>query len=364
MYTEEQLAAVARRENNKKRKYLVVNRLQGKHLPVSPGAALGMFGELAAAAKKQYGGERTLVIGFAETATAIGAAIAAEMDSWYIQTTREPIRDTAFFSFAEAHSHAVEQTLARGALDEIMPGIDRVLFAEDEITTGRTILNIAGILEQAYGKKAFAAASLLNGMDTGAQMQFAEKNIGLEYLVKTDHGPYAAQAECYAGDGARFVPVFSQKEYPADKAGGYIDARRLTKGKIYQGACMALWNGIREYVPHEKCRILVLGTEEFMYPALYAAREMEKMGHDVRFHATTRSPILPSKEEDYPLHGRYELRSLYDAGRTTYLYELAAYDEVFVITDAPPQEQGLASLLGALEKAGNQKIRIVRWCGE
>ncbi len=36
MYKEEDLVRIAKRENNTKRKYLVVNRLQGKHIPVSP----------------------------------------------------------------------------------------------------------------------------------------------------------------------------------------------------------------------------------------------------------------------------------------------------------------------------------------
>lgn len=364
MYTEKQLVAVARRENNTKRNYLVVNRLQGKHLPVSPKEAMRMFGELAAAAKKRYGLERTLVIGFAETATAIGAALAAELDSWYIQTTREPVRDTAYFSFSEPHSHAVNQMLARGDLDHIMPCVERILFAEDEVTTGRTILNIVSVLEQAYGKKAFAAVSLLNGMDADAEARFAEKGVEATYLVKTNHKPYETAAERYKGDGARFSPVFSEKAYPVLEAGGYINARRLTKGKEYRNACAGLWEEIRRAVPGGKHSILVLGTEEFMYPALFAAREMEKLGHAVRFHATTRSPIQPSREEGYPLHARYELRSPYDGERTTYLYELAGYDEVFVVTDAPKEGQGLMSISGALETAGNRKIQIVRWCGK
>ena len=37
MYTEQGVVRIARRENNNKRKYLVVNRLQGKHVPVKPG---------------------------------------------------------------------------------------------------------------------------------------------------------------------------------------------------------------------------------------------------------------------------------------------------------------------------------------
>lgn len=62
-YTEQELAAVAKRENNKKRSYLVVNRLQGKHVPVSPGKALRMFGSLAELLLEEYRGERLLLIG-------------------------------------------------------------------------------------------------------------------------------------------------------------------------------------------------------------------------------------------------------------------------------------------------------------
>ena len=48
MYKEKQLVGIAKRENNTKRKYLVVNRLQGKHIPVRPKEAFQMFSELAA----------------------------------------------------------------------------------------------------------------------------------------------------------------------------------------------------------------------------------------------------------------------------------------------------------------------------
>ena len=91
MYQEEDLVRIAKRENNNKRSYLVVNRLQGKHIPVKPHEALTMFRELAAQLKERYAGERLLLIGFAETATAIGAAVAAELGAAYMQTTREAI---------------------------------------------------------------------------------------------------------------------------------------------------------------------------------------------------------------------------------------------------------------------------------
>ena len=40
MYTECELVRIAKRENNRKRNYLVVNPLQGKHIPVSPGIVM------------------------------------------------------------------------------------------------------------------------------------------------------------------------------------------------------------------------------------------------------------------------------------------------------------------------------------
>ena len=72
-YVEQDLVRIARRENNTKRSYLVVNPLQGKHIPVSPKRALKLFADLADTIRNAYAGERLLLIGFAETATAIGA---------------------------------------------------------------------------------------------------------------------------------------------------------------------------------------------------------------------------------------------------------------------------------------------------
>ena len=72
-YTQSDCVRIAKRENNTKRNYLVVNPLQGKHIPVSPSKSLELFDSLAGRVKAAYPGERILFIGFAETATAIGA---------------------------------------------------------------------------------------------------------------------------------------------------------------------------------------------------------------------------------------------------------------------------------------------------
>lgn len=366
-YTEQELAAVAKRENNKKRSYLVVNRLQGKHVPVSPGKALRMFGSLAELLLEEYRGERLLLIGFAETATAIGAAVAEKLGALYIQTTREQIRDVEYFYFSEQHSHATEQKLVKDDLDQVMERVDRIIFIEDEITTGNTIRNIIELLKKAYpGCAGFSAASLLNGMAKTYQEEYAKSGIRLHWLLRTCHDSYEERAADCRGDGIchgcdSSLPAVVPEEY---RISGCRDARRLTDGTLYKTACRQMGReAVERLQPVRGERILVIGTEEFMYPALVLASMLEEKTGWVRCHSTTRSPILVSSEAWYPLHERYELRSLYDRQRTTFLYDLSAYDRVCMVTDAGEEEkEGLYSLINALVSCGNERICVIRWC--
>ena len=366
-YTEQELAAVAKRENNKKRTWLVVNRLQGKHVPVSPGKALRMFDSLAELLLEEYRGERLLLIGFAETATAVGAAVAEKLGALYIQTTREQIQDVEYFYFSEQHSHATEQKLVKDDLDRVMERVDRIIFIEDEITTGNTIRNIIELLKKAYpGCAGFSAASLLNGMAKTYQEEYAKSGIRLHWLLRTCHDSYEERAADCRGDGIchgcdSSLPAVVPEEY---RISGCRDARRLTDGTLYKTACRQMGReAVERLQPVRGERILVIGTEEFMYPALVLTSMLEEKTGWVRCHSTTRSPILVSSEAWYPLHERYELRSLYDRQRTTFLYDLSAYDRVCMVTDAGEEEkEGLYSLINALVSCGNERICVIRWC--
>lgn len=389
MYTEAELVRIAKRENNTRRKYLVVNRLQGKHIPVSPKEALQMFRSLAELIKEAYPSERLLMVGFAETATAIGAAVAIECQAAYMQTTREVIDDVDYLYFSESHSHATEQKLVKTDLDKIIGKTDRIIFIEDEVTTGNTILNIVRLIQKTYAKPvSFAVASILNGMNEEALENYQNLKIPVHYLVKTTHDTYTEIAEQYQADGICHIctkpqeeEIQRQKEMRQQKKAtqqievqeisGWINARRLHTADTYKQACEQLWQEIQQKYGYTKYtketetgrRILVLGTEEFMYPALYVGAKLEEAGYTVRMHATTRSPIAVSKEEKYPLHTRYELASLYDKNRTTFVYDLAEYEEVLVLTDAQKQEtEGWESLQRALTLNHNRQIRGIRWC--
>lgn len=395
MYTEAELVRIAKRENNTRRKYLVVNRLQGKHIPVSPKEALQMFRSLAELIKEAYPSERLLMVGFAETATAIGAAVAIECQAAYMQTTREVIDGVDYLYFSESHSHATEQKLVKTDLDKIIGKTDRIVFIEDEVTTGNTILNIVRLIQKTYAQPvSFAVASILNGMNEEALENYKNLKIPVHYLVKTAHDTYTEIAEQYQADGTCHIctkpqekEVEQQKEVQqqiemqqtkeaqqpieVQEISGWINARRLHTADTYKQACEQLWQEIQKKYGYTKYtketetgrRILVLGTEEFMYPALYVGAKLEEAGYTVRMHATTRSPIAVSKEEKYPLHTRYELASLYDKNRTTFVYDLTEYEEVLVLTDAQKQEtEGWESLQRALTLNHNRQIRGIRWC--
>lgn len=382
MYTEK-LAVIAKRENNTKRNYLVVNPYQGKHIPVDPEKALEMFEALGEQVRNRYQKERLLLIGFAETATAIGEALAIQLDTYYMQTTREQIPSVEYLYFSESHSHATEQKLVKNDLDQILPQIDRIVFVEDEVTTGNTIGKIVRLIRETYEKELmFSAASLLNGMNQESQRIYQEQKIDILYLVKTDHSRYGEIAERYAGNGryhekntdpitgsfAEFEEIVlgcndmsTKSNVPAFHP---VNGRRLHKGADYRQACESMRREVSQKIPKEgEQNILVLGTEEFMYPALYLARAIQGLGKQVKCHATTRSPIAVSQEPEYPLKERYELASLYDSERRTYLYDLAASDLVLVVTDAEPiDSEGWNSLQHAIGASGSKHIKLIRWC--
>lgn len=378
-YQQKDLVRIAKRENNTKRNYLVVDPLQGKHVPVEPSKALNLFKSLAEKLQGKYEGERLLLIGFAETATAIGAQAAIALGTKYIQTTREVIPDARYLFFSEAHSHATEQKLVKDDIDRVINDIDRIVFIEDEVTTGNTIMNIIKIITKEYQKKTkFAVASLLNGMTEEYLKIYQDEKIELHYLVKTDHSGYGAVAEQYRCDGLYIcaipenhthesadIDVQSEKNMREHiiSIPGWMNARRFVDAKQYEAACKKFAKTvIIETGVKQGERVLVIGTEEFMYPALLTGQEIEKMGCEVRSHSTTRSPIAVSTEEEYPLHCRYELRSLYDPDRKTFIYDLENYDRVIVMTDsALVSLKGLETLTYAL-RMKNENITVIRWC--
>lgn len=370
MYKVEHLIRIAQRENNKKRPYLMVNRLQGKYMPAQPNETLAMFETLAHILRQEYREEQLLIVGFAETATAIGAAVSVSLACPYIQTTRETIDGKEYLVFSEEHSHATEQRVVKNGLDFLRDSGVRIIFVDDEVTTGRTILNLVTRLRSEYGERLrFSVASLLNCMEQEEKCRYQREGIALHTLMEADRSMFAERAASCVKNGV-YLSGSQEKppcSYQVLKVAGAVDARTLTDGKIYQNACDHLWRetiiktGLNLNNISGK-KMLVLGTEEFMFPGLYVAAKLEEQGADVRFHATTRGPVEVSSAQDYPLHVRYLLPSVYDRNRMTYLYNAANYDKVFVFTDASQtKKEAEYALVNVLWECGNEDITIIYW---
>ena len=356
-YTKETTLRVAKRYRNAKRAYLLVNPLQAKHMPVSPTEALTMMRTLGAGLRQEFPGAR-LVLGFAETATALGAAVASRLgpDCAFLTTTREAGEGPGWVRFLEEHSHAAEQKLWGGDLDALLQETDTVLFVDDEISTGKTLRNMVAQLTRrwpALGEKTLVAASLLNRVTPEQEEALVDAGITCRCLVRLPQEDHTAQvADWTVTEAPPAVPQnlsFRQETLPGE---GLLDPRKTLRIGAYDRSCQAVAEAMLSHTlgPVETLgKTLVLGTEECMYPALRLGERLERLGAEVCCHATTRSPIGLCDAPGYPIRSGWKLPSFYEEERTTYVYNLKEYDTVIVLSDTKKTDlraiQALASVL-------------------
>lgn len=356
-YTKETTLRVAKRYRNAKRAYLLVNPLQAKHMPVSPTEALTMMRTLGEGLRQEFPGAR-LVLGFAETATALGAAVASRLgpDCAFLTTTREAGEGPGWVRFLEEHSHAAEQKLWGGDLDALLQKTDTVLFVDDEISTGKTLRNMVAQLTRrwpALGEKTLVAASLLNRVTPEQEEALVDAGITCRCLVRLPQEDHTAQvADWTVTEAPPAVPQnlsFRQETLPGE---GLLDPRKTLRIGAYDSSCQAVAEAMLSHTlgPVETLgKTLVLGTEECMYPALRLGERLERLGAEVCCHATTRSPIGLCDAPGYPIRSGWKLPSFYEEERTTYVYNLKEYDTVIVVSDTKKTDlraiQALASVL-------------------
>lgn len=354
IYAVNDVLRVAKRLNNARRNYLLVNPLQGKHLPTKPSAALEMMHTLGKKVVEKFSSTR-LVIGFAETATAIGAVVAKNIsdECFYLQTTRENF-EGEFVEFLEEHSHAPEQKLYAENLSELINQTPEIVFVDDELSTGKTLLNIVRQLKNkfpALKNKRICAASIINRLSEENLASLAAENISCVYLVKLEQKNF--DVENIFVEAAQAITSF--KTYPLSV--NHCPLKDTRRGVIigeYFNQCEAAGKFIVNLFKEENIsgEILILGTEEFMLPAIIAGNCLEAENFSVMTHSTTRSPIGICKNENYPIHKGFKLRSFYDAARTTFIYNLKFYDAVIIMTNAKNFSAALDDLISALNVHG------------
>ncbi len=369
-YSVDDLVRLAKRDNNNIRPYLYVNPIQGKHIPTNPEDTMMMCRTLANMVKEAYPSDRLFVIGFAETATGIAASVCHYLDNviFYQNTTREHTENEEYLYFTESHSHATDQMLRTNGIGDCLEKVDRVVFIDDEVTTGNTICKLADILKEKYGTKEikFSIVSILNSMTNLRVNQLEDE--GIECLFISDL-PFEYKKDSimnvsYEEDRDTFCKSDKLLDVECVEFDTKINARKAVVFSDYEKETERYVSEIENNIGYERYSdILVLGTEECMYPALRLGEILNRDGaaEVVKVHATTRSPIIASGAEDYPLSHRYQIRSVYDKTRDTYVYNLRKYDKVIIVTDTANIEEGMSDLLTALRSVGNQNILVSRW---
>lgn len=185
------LFEIGKRCNNKKRDFLFISKLLGKHLEVNPDICKAT-GHLLASIKypELYSDDiiefikgedinikqelnktintanNVLVIGFAETATGLGMAVASKINNCIYQTTtREQVLNVdTLFNFEEEHSHATTHTFLK-LLNYNLNDFDEIILVDDEITTGNSMLNLIKELKSRCNVTNYSVLSILDWRD-------------------------------------------------------------------------------------------------------------------------------------------------------------------------------------------------------
>ncbi|MFF6986134.1 phosphoribosyltransferase domain-containing protein [Streptomyces sp. NPDC010273] len=165
---------------NPKRAHLLVSNVLGKHVPQSPTVVYGYGFTLGRRVRELLGTEesrRAVVLGYAETATGLGHAVADGIAlAPYLHSTRRPVPGVATAGgFEESHSHATSHLL----LPEnpaLLAGEGPLVLVDDEFSTGNTVLNTIRDLHERYPRGRYVVVALVDmrsAADAGRLDEFA-----------------------------------------------------------------------------------------------------------------------------------------------------------------------------------------------
>ena len=347
------LAGLALRRNPR-RAHLLVSRVLGKHLAVDPAVALNAAQRLAAQVLTHSPrcDERFLVFGFAETATALGQAVAAALpDSVCVLSTRRP--GTSSLVFAEEHSHATDHRVLASAA--VVNAPRTVVLVDDELSSGRTAVNTIRALHREAPHPGYVVAALLDLRPAASRREFdllaAELGVPVEAVsllcgelhIPADAPARVAGIVADAEEPERLPPAYPTQLIEA----GWPAKVRLCAREGWDAADEAALDAavrpladiVLAALPASAHRLLVLGTEELMYAPLRLAAALDELvsgtGSQVRYQSTTRSPVAPIDRDDYAVRCALEFSAPDEPERSSFVYNVrpGVADHIIVVTD-------------------------------
>ncbi|MFJ7527720.1 phosphoribosyltransferase [Streptomyces griseus] len=159
---------------NPKRAHLLVSNVLGKHVPQRPSVVHGAGFELGERVRELLGARearRAVVLGYAETATGLGHAVADGLrDAPYLHSTRRPVAGVRQAGgFEEAHSHATSHLLLPEDPELLAGGAEAptLVLVDDEFSTGNTVLNTIRALHALHPRERYVIVALVDMRSAG-----------------------------------------------------------------------------------------------------------------------------------------------------------------------------------------------------
>jgi hypothetical protein len=415
---------------NPRRAHLLVSRVLGKHVPTDPRLVYGaglLLGELvrrrlageggipvaaaellatalsggagdalratealpsAAAAASAHGPGAfpdAVVLGYAETATALGHAVADALRTavTFHSTRRSVAGVQPVGGFAEEHSHATEHRLLPEDPSLLLNDLPLVL-VDDELSTGTTVTNTVAALQRIAPRDRYVVATLvdLRSEEARERMRRHARRLGTRIdVVSLASGVVqlppdvltrgTALVEQVAGrmpgvagvappgvhrpTRVRTVHLGWPGDLPATGLHGYRPGDRKRFEAFLPAAARALAAEVGGQTGRA-ARVLLLGVEELMYVPLRLAVALAEVGAqptatggdghgalEVRYSTTTRSPVLAVDEAGYAIRTRLVFPAHddpEDGAAERYAYNVAPasgeerYDTVVLVLDA------------------------------
>ena len=288
----------------------------------------------------------TVVVGYAETATALGHCVGAALGVPSLHSTRRPVAGvTPAAGFAEEHSHATEHLLLP-ADPGLLADASTLVLVDDEISTGKTVLNTVRALHADSPRDRYVVAALIDLRSAADQERFAA--LGREIGARVDVVALTSGTITLPEDVLERAPVVvaeQSAQQELQRADGTDEVGRADSGTGVEGAHAApstpetrraavtrrtAWeDGVREGGRHgfsvedetelqaravalaeDLARelvgpdVLVLGFEELMYAPLLVGVALTAAVSDdvrVRYSTTTRSPVLSLDDPGYAI---------------------------------------------------------------
>ncbi len=377
--------------DNPRRAHLVVSRVLGKHVPTAPADVLAAGHAVGDAVAAALGGQGPgLVVGYCETATGLGHAAAARLGAAALSTTRRVHPGVPVAAaFEEEHSHAVAHALQpAGPVSLDAPG--PLVLVDDELTSGRTVLNTVAELQARWPRERYVIGTLLDARPPQARAAFAER--AAELGVRVDVAAVLTTALALPDDVLdRAAAARAALPAPAPVPAGARGHVRVHEGLWPAGAPTTARHGLSAagtaalHAAAEEAAaalapelagsrgVLVLGTEELVYtPTVLAAAVSARLaGVPVTVQSTTRSPVHAADDPGYALRRTLAFPAPDEPARTSRVHNLAdpaavpaagrwsdlRADDVVVVVDAPAADA--APLAEVLRPFAARAVHVV-----